>query len=209
MVGFLTNDTEIHVAPPLAKAHTAPLMYDQRPSLKSIFLKILNQHLHKSTTEHIIEEMTSLKLRILPIEEKETFHRLAMEINSDNIIQPYTAFISDIHQPPFHNGSENWIGSITHAERTSFFSVNFVKCSQTFAIFPNAIYLTDILLRQLKLHIKQHTAVILDNDSPPTLCESLSFFTFVQVKYSFLLLDCCRCELISSTIFGFCIRIMI
>ena len=179
-VGLLANDTEIHISPPTPKTHVGPVTNHEKPSLKSIFANLLTQHLPKAPTEDS-KHISHLELRVLPLEGNEMFHKLVMESSPDAIIQPYSAFLSDVHQQTFPD-FKNCVGSIQHAERTSYFSVNFIKSSSSFPIFSNTIYLTEVLIRQLKLHIKQRYEVLVENDFPSTQCESLSFFTFVQVN---------------------------
>jgi hypothetical protein len=79
------------VCPPKPKPYVGPVVDNQISPLKSILSHLLNHHFPK-TPEKCAS--TVLELRVLPVEEKELFHKLALENNANVVLQPYQAFLS-------------------------------------------------------------------------------------------------------------------
>lgn len=184
IVGLLAADTEIHINPPKPKPRVGPLVDHKKQSLKTILSQLLTQHLPETTSDQL-KANTVLELRVLPVEDNEMFHQLALESNPEMVMQPYTAFLSNKVYRPVRQQIQNYIGCIQNGERSSYFTVNLVKNSQKFPIFSNAIYLSEALIRQLKLNVKQRIEVLIQTDDPPIRCDSVSFYTFVQVSRYF------------------------
>lgn len=178
-VALLARDTEVHVCPPKAQPHIGPIVDHQLSSLKSVLTNMLNQHFPK-TSEKLIS--TALELRVLPVEEKDIFHKLALEDNPDIVVQPYQAFLSKVHDSIFEK-NQYYVGSVQNHERISYFNIHFVESSQNFPIYPNAIYLSEAVIRQLSLNVKQRVQVLAQIDDPPNRCESVNFYTFVEVIF--------------------------
>jgi hypothetical protein len=174
---LLATDTEIHVCPPKPKPHVGPVVDNQLSPLKSILSHLLNHHFPKTQEKC---PSTVVELRVLPVEEKETFHKLALKENANVVLQPYQAFLSKTHKSTFDK-TQDCIGSIQNKERTSYFNIHFVESSHNWPIYPNAIYLSEIVIRQLNLNLKQRVQVVVQTDDPPNRCDSISFYTFVQV----------------------------
>ena len=175
--GLLAPDTEIHVCPPKAKPHVGPVVDHKVSSLKSVLSHLLNHHFPK-TLEKCVS--TVIELRVLPVEEKEIFHKLALEDNANVIMQPYQAFLSHTYKSNFDK-TQDCIGSIQYQDRTSYFNIHFVESSYNWPIYPNAIYLSETVVRQLNLNLKQRVQVVVQTDDPPNRCDGISFYTFVQV----------------------------
>lgn len=176
-VALLAADTEVHVCPPKAQPHIGPVVDHQLSSLKSVLLNLLNQRFPK-TPEKLTS--TALELRVLPVEEKDTFLKLALADNPDIVMQPYQAFLSNVHCCMFEK-NQNYVGSIQNHERISYFTIHFVESSKNWPIYSNAIYLSEAVIRQLSLNVKQRTQVLVQLDDPPNRCEDVSFYTFVEV----------------------------
>ncbi|KAK4022478.1 hypothetical protein OUZ56_007940 [Daphnia magna] len=175
-VALLAADTEVHVCPPKAQPHIGPVVDHQLSSLKSVLLNLLNQRFPK-TPEKLTS--TALELRVLPVEEKDTFLKLALAENPDIVMQPYQAFLSNVHCCMFEK-NQNYVGSIQNHERISYFTIHFVESSKNWPIYSNAIYLSEAVIRQLSLNVKQRTQVLVQLDDPPNRCEDVSFYTFVE-----------------------------
>jgi len=136
----------------------------------------------KPITENVNEYR--VRLRILPIHESETFKKF---LEKHGIFcQPYTVFI-----PKNSNicckETDNWIGRIENEGsikmEKSYFNVVFVDNKEEWLVSKeNTVYLTNCLIRQLSLNIKQHVNVDLQMYSKPMqpLCENIKFYTFCQ-----------------------------
>jgi hypothetical protein len=146
-------------------------------SLKSVLSHLLDLQFPKTPEKC---SSISLELRVLPVEKREIFHKLALGFDSNVIMQPYQAFLSKTHKSTFDK-TQYWIGSIQNQDRVSYFNIHFVESSHNWPIYPNAIYLSETVIRQLNLNLKQRVQVVLQTDDPPNRCESISFYTFVQV----------------------------
>ena len=126
---------------------------------------------------------TVLELRVLPIDDRELFHKSVLETSPNMVLQPYTAFLSNIHRKMFKE-IQDCIGHIQNKDCISYFSLHFLENSTDLPIYPNAIYLSDVIIRQLKLNLKQRIQVTVQIDNPPSQCDGINFYTFVQVRAS-------------------------
>lgn len=179
-VGLLAPDTEIHVSPPKPQPRIGPVLdHKKATSFKSILSQLLNQHLPKNISNNQSNDSISIQLRVLPVEDKENFHQLTSHV--ELIMQPYAAFLSNVHLGAVAK-FQDYIGRIRNGERTSYFSIHFVETSKDFPIFSNAIYLSEAIIRQLKLNLKQRIEVLIQDDNPPNRCDTLNLYTFVQVS---------------------------
>lgn len=177
-VGILATDTEIHVCPPKVAHHVGPIVNPPLVSFKSVLSEILNQHIKKNPPENVLN--TVLKLRILPVEDRELFQKNALQNNPEIVMQPYSAFLSIVHREMFKD-IQDCIGRIQNEGRISYVSLHFLEDSKILPIHPNAIYLSEVIIRQLKLTLKQRIALNVQIDNPPSRCDGVNFYTFVQV----------------------------
>lgn len=177
-VGMLMNDTEIHVAPPKVQPSEGEISLKKTLTFSSIFSQIL--HNYKPNCENVSEERKpKLNLRALPIEDPEKFLSLAAEINPGIVKQPYMAYISNV----YHHLSEkiqNCIGVIENEHVKSYCSINLIQ-SKDFPVFQDAIYLTDCLMKQLRLQVKQKVKVIISVNDLMVQCDKVCFYTFLRV----------------------------
>ena len=193
--GMLETDTEIHVSPPV-KPINNKILAKEKPSLHSIISTLLDQFVRKPITENVNEYR--VRLRILPIHESETFKKF---LEKHGIFcQPYTVFI-----PKNSNicckETDNWIGRIENEGsikmEKSYFNVVFVDNKEEWLVSKeNTVYLTNCLIRQLSLNIKQHVNVDLQMYSKPMqpLCENIKFYTFCQVIIIYISSHCFEFE---------------
>ena len=116
--------------------------------------------------------------------EDELFRNLVEESNSRKwVLQPYIAIMSE-SDCPTPEKTDGFIGHIENEHRVSHFSIIFSVGSQKYPIFPNTIYLTNTIIRQLQLNLKQRVDVFVQSDTCSSdLCDVnlLTFYTFVQV----------------------------
>ena len=177
---MLATDTEIHVSPPKVQPKIGPLVDHQMSAFRTILTQIL-ERLPKPQIK--TQPSVSVQLRILPIEDAEFFLKQAHENYPDMVIQPYIAFVSKTHTETLLGQVEDYIGCIRNDDRTSYFTLIFVESSQQFPIYPDAIYLSAAVIRQLRLNLKERVEVLFHVDNPPTRCESINLYTFNQVTF--------------------------
>lgn len=178
-VGLLVNDTEVHVSPPRVQPSLGEVNSPKNTTFSSIITQILKSYKPACGPVPILKP--KLSFRALPIEDPEKFHSLAAEINPAIVKQPYMAYISAVHQYLFKE-IQNCIGFIEHEQHKSFFNVNLIQ-SRDFPIFTDAIYLSDCLIKQLKLQLKMRIEVAVGLDAQETRCDNIFFYTFVQVLF--------------------------
>lgn len=178
--GLLANDTEIHVSPPPKVIPRFGSVMDQEPvTISSVLSQLLDRYLPKPVPERP-SPPTTLRLRVLPVEDPAFFLSLAAEIQDGLLMQPYMAFISSDAQL-YKDGIRDCVGSIRSDLQISYFSIVFVQERHDWPVFADTIYLSETVIRQLKLNVKQRVDVVFQVENVANLCDSITFYTFVMV----------------------------
>lgn len=181
MVGLLATDTEIHVSPPKPSPRSGPILSDKPKTIKDVLANLLHHYGPKPISPQQPLNIVPIKLipRVLAIED-ELFRSLVDEGKREWVLQPYLAVMSE-NDCPTPSKTDGYVGRIEHEQRVSHFSIIFSKGSQDWPIFPNTIYLTSTITRQLHLNLKNRFEVVVELDTSTDPCNNLTFYTFVQV----------------------------
>ena len=175
--GLLANDTEIHISPPKVVERSGSVMNQEKTTIASVLAQLLEQYLPKIVPEKPSPHIAA-NLRVLPIEDPKLFLSMTAETHKGLVMQPYMAFLSKVHEPL--ENSHN-IGCIYMGNECSYFNIVYVEDRHDGPIFEDAVYLTDTLIRQLKLNWNQRVEVV--SQSNATQCDGITFYTFVQVNF--------------------------
>ena len=175
------ENTEIHVSPPVKMPTIAPSVDDHPTTTISSMLRQLATHfLPVPTIKPVKEFRTSVILRVHSVSCKGNFRKF-LEKHGDIIPQPYQAFVSKEHNSLSDPSLQYCVGCIRKDDRVCYFTVIFVGDNENWRPNRNAIYVSDNIVQQLKLNIKQRVTVQLDDNFHRNRVDSLTFFTFLNV----------------------------
>ena len=175
--GMLQTDTEIHVGPPV-KQFVNTILTPEKNSFQSIISNLLDQFVRKPLAES--SNHHRVRLRVHPINESENFKDF-MEKHGV-FCHPYMALVLKENSICCKE-TENWVGRIKNGDTTSYFNVVFIENEGEWVFLQNTIYLTNSLIQQLNVDIKQRVDVdllIYPTPKQPQ-CESIKFYTFCKV----------------------------
>ncbi len=100
------------------------------------------------------------------------------------VVQPYLAFVAKEHYPIFEDQSStlSCMGCVRNGEIVCYFTVVLVPEDSDRVINRNAVYLSDSVIRQLKLSIKQCVVVQLDAQFRRNRIDGITFYSFANVS---------------------------